>query len=102
MSIKEYNFYHDEVEGYVLVNPENKEILMSIPISESYELTKKIRNDVKEYLKENSQTIIVQDLFDESKIKFENGYPVGGYSRYEGHDKEVTELWGFNSIQWKN
>ena len=96
MNKKEYNFYHDENKGYVLVDAESEIVLMGVPTSESEEKTKKVRIEVKKYLKENNQSIVVQDCFDESRIKFENGEVVGGYSRYEGHDEEVLKLWGFD------
>jgi uncharacterized 2Fe-2S/4Fe-4S cluster protein (DUF4445 family) len=95
MNKKEYNFYHDENEGYLLVDTIKGDVLIDIPISESQENTKKVRIDVKNYLKESNQSVVIQDCFDESRIQFENGEVVGGYSRYEGHDKEVLELWGF-------
>lgn len=94
MNKKEFTFTHNENDGYVLEDS-NGGILMDIPISESEEITKKVRIDVKKYLKENTQSVVVQDCFSESRIEFKNGEVVGGYSRYDGHDKEVLELWGF-------
>lgn len=95
LSTNEYSVYHDEEKGYVLVGTSG-EILIDVPIDETQENTQKFRKDVKHFLKERNQSIVVQDSLDESRIKFENGEVVGGYSRYEGHDKEVLELWGFN------
>jgi len=95
MSTNEFSFYHDEEKGYVLVGTSG-EILIDVPIDETPENTQKFRNDVKSFIKERNQSIVVQDSLDEGRIKFENGDVVGGYSRYEGHDKEVLELWGYN------
>lgn len=92
-------FYHDNELGYVLKDLKKEIVLMDIPISESHDLTNKARIDVNNYIRENNLTLTVEDSIDESKIEFENGLVVDGYSRYEGNHRESLKLWGFSLVR---